>query len=78
MIRDRITESIAKLARYTTPDKWTPETITAQILMDIPEIAALDGVKCRDCGANLTELDHVIADGLCDLCRDTSAQAVPV
>ena len=77
MIRQRLVDSITKLQRYSTPDKWTAETIAAQILMDIPEVAGLDGLKCRECGANQTELDTVIGDGLCDLCRDVDAQAVP-
>jgi hypothetical protein len=78
MIRDRMIESVQQLRRYNTPDQWTPETIVAQLLIDVPEIAALDGLQCRDCGANQTELDRVIGDGLCDLCRDTDElQAVP-
>lgn len=78
-IRERMLESVEKLRRYATSDMWTPDTIVQQILIDIPEIAALDGLKCRDCGANQTELDTVIGDGLCDLCRDTGEQeAVPV
>lgn len=77
MIRDRLIESIKKLERYSSSANWTPEGLAAQILMDIPEIAALDGLRCRDCGANQTELDTVIGDGLCELCRDTDQQAVP-
>lgn len=69
-------ESVEKLRRYSTPDKWTAETIVQQILMDIPEIGSLDGLKCRDCGANQTELDQIMGDGLCDLCRDTGGKAV--
>jgi hypothetical protein len=76
MIRERMLESVERLHRYATPDKWSPETIVQQILVDIPEIAALDGLKCRDCGANQTELDQIMGDGLCDFCRDTG-QAVP-
>jgi hypothetical protein len=76
MIRVRMLESVEKLRRYSTPDKWTPETIVEQILVDNPDIAALDGLRCRDCGANQTELDQIMGDGLCDLCRDTG-QAVP-
>jgi len=44
--------------------------------MDVPEIASLDGLKCRECGANQTELDQIIGDGLCQLCRDVP-EAVP-
>lgn len=78
MIRQRLIDSITHLHRYTTPDNWTPESIAQQILSDIPEIAALDGLKCRDCGANQSELDQIIGDGLCDLCRDVDEyQAVP-
>lgn len=70
-------ESVERLRRYTTPDKWTPETIVQQLLVDIPEIAALDGLVCGDCGANQTELDRMMGDGLCDLCRDTHGKTVP-
>lgn len=79
MIRTRMLESVEKLKRYTTPDNWTADAIVTQLLLDMPEIAALDGLKCRDCGANQTELDQIIGDGLCVLCRDTEeTHAVPV
>ena len=76
MIRTRMVESVDKLRRYGDPETWTPETIVQQILMDVPEIASLDGLKCRECGANQTELDQIIGDGLCQLCRDVP-EAVP-
>lgn len=76
MIRDRLIEAVDQLRRYTTPDQWTNEQIADAILTAIPEVAAIDGLKCRDCGANQSELDQIIGDGLCDLCRDT-AEAIP-
>lgn len=76
MIRNRLIDAVDQLRRYTTPVLWTNEDIADAILSAIPEVAAIDGLKCRDCGANQTELDQIVGDGLCDLCRDT-AQAVP-
>lgn len=79
MIRTRMLKSVEKLKRYTTPDNWTADAIVTQLLLDLPEIAALDGLKCRDCGANQTELDQIIGDGLCVLCRETEeTYALPV
>lgn len=75
-IRERIIASVERLQRYAQPEAWTPESIAAQILTDIPEIAGLDGLHCRDCGGNLTELDLATRDGLCTLCRDIT-EAVP-
>ena len=76
MIRDRIINAITETRRYRPVEECTPDVLADAILTAVPEIAGIDGLKCRDCGANQTELDQIIGDGLCDLCRDT-AQAVP-
>ena len=76
MIRDRMLEAVAQLRRYSEPDRRTAEEIVDAILVAVPEIRGLDGLHCRDCGGNLTELDLATKDGLCALCRDV-AEAVP-
>lgn len=77
MIRERMLDAVAKLRRYSEPEAWTDEEIVSAILVEIPEIAGLDGLHCRECGGNLTELDLASRDGLCALCRDVY-EAVPV
>ena len=76
MIRDDIINAVASLRRYTTADQWTDEQIADAILLAVPQIRGLDGLHCHECGGNLTELDLVLSDGLCGLCRDVQ-QAVP-
>lgn len=75
-IRDRIVSAIDDLRRYHPAEAWTADEIADKILVEIPEIRGLDGLQCRDCGGNLTELDVASRDGLCTLCRDI-AEAVP-
>lgn len=76
MIRDRITTAIADHRRYASLEDHTPEQLADAILAAVPEIAALEQQRCRECGGNLVELDLALGEGLCALCRDVAGAVV--